>query len=187
MSFSARRVSYLPSYFDIEMPAGATVHLAIRMKPAVVRLGTVVINGESRDLDLQKEGFYSRARAGHGRHVEPAEVEKWRGGGRTSTLLRTVPGVRVVGDARSYTVLLRSGATMCVPSLVVDGALLPAGTGTISIDDIMPMRMVKAVEVYSRAWEVPQRFRGGPDACGALVFWTGPEPPAEPEQRAQRR
>jgi hypothetical protein len=73
--------------------------------------------------------------------------------------------------------------TWCSPALYVDGVYIPYA---LPVDDYVPVTTIKAVEVY-RGLTTPVRFRPAGDQCGALVFWTGAEPPRSKKRKTADR
>jgi hypothetical protein len=171
VQFTARRLGFAPARFDIEMPARATVHVAIRMGRTAVVLGTVVVEGGKPDGQLLAEGFYDRRRSAHGQFISPEQVERRRMA-HASALFRDVPSVSLRrGVAGQTTLVTRNTAGYCPLDVWIDGYHTPL-LASLGFDDVVNMNHVKAAEVY-RSWrEVPQRFRRPESDCGAVVVWT---------------
>jgi hypothetical protein len=176
--FSVRRIGYVPSAFEIDLPADATVHLAITMKVAVRRLETVVVDGKLLDAALAGVGFYDRAggasnRFGSGQFLPPEALEPWRAT-PFSTALRRVPSIRVDGSPGRVRAAFRDATARlgCAPSVWIDGELSP--TPVSALDAVLPLDQVRGVEVYPWPRSVPLQFRvtRAQPTCGALVIWT---------------
>ena len=176
--FSVRRIGYLPSDFDVDLPADATVHLAITMLVVARRLETVIVNGERRDAALAGVGFYDRAAGerpafGSGRYITPEELAPWRQSWLT-VALRQVPDVRFDGPPGRVRAQFRDVHAQlgCSPGVWIDGQLSP--TPFEALDGLLPVSRVRAVEVYPWPRSVPPRFRvaRAPTTCGAVVIWT---------------
>jgi hypothetical protein len=176
--FTVRRIGYLPSTFEIDLAASATVHLAITMRPAIPRLTTVVVNGELRDAALDRVGFYGRAatataRFGSGRFLTPEALEPWRGSW-LSIALAQVPFVRLDGPPGRVRAQFRDAHARlgCSPGVWIDGTLSP--TPFAALDGLLPVEELRGIEVYPWPRSVPLQFRVAQSrpTCGAVVIWT---------------
>ena len=170
-TFTVRRVGYLPAVFDIELPPNATVHLQVTLQPSVVMLGAIVVDGESRPLNLFKNGFYDRAaRQPLGYFYPPEEMDR-RNLTTLASLLTEIPGLHIDRRNNEAIALGRSvGAGPCELNLWVDGAL--ARVGSAPLDQLAPAHLVRAVEVYPSASSVPPTYTRANNLCGAIVVWT---------------
>jgi hypothetical protein len=180
---SVRRVGFAPAYFAIAIPPATTVSIAVKMLPNTVKLGTVVVEGEARDLTLNRNGFYDRKRFMGGVFLDAKFMEQRRGL-KATTLLREVPRVRVSCPPRGgmgCTPLVPSGAGLCVPDLVIDGMVVPSAGN--EFDFIVDTRYVRGIEVYRTFLETPSEFRRPQNACGSIVVWTEFAPPAKRKTR----
>lgn len=169
--FVIQRVGFTPAVFELDVPPQATVNVRVTMQPAVVQLGTVVVDGEPRSLGLFRSGFYDRA----ARHVQgyfypPDEILRRRLT-TLGTLLGEVPGLQL--DRRGNDVVAYGrdvGARACPLNVWVDGML--AAHGPTALDVLAPAQLVRAVEVYPQASGVPSRYVRQGNTCGALLVWT---------------
>jgi hypothetical protein len=171
-TFTVRRVGYLPAVFDIELPPNATVHLQVTLQPSMVMLGAIVVDGESRPLNLFKNGFYDRAaRQPLGYFYPPEEMDR-RNLTTLASLLTEIPGLHIERRNNNDAIALgrNVGAGPCELNLWVDGAL--ARVGSAPLDQLAPAHLVRAVEVYPSAASVPLSYVRANNLCGAIVVWT---------------
>ncbi|MDX1646316.1 MAG: carboxypeptidase regulatory-like domain-containing protein [Longimicrobiales bacterium] len=135
--------------------------------------------------NLVRNGFVRRITRGLGRFVTPADIED--SAARTSAdLLRGIPGVHVTlpgGGLYAYqgeVVRLVSNNDYCAPTIYLDGTRLsPDLTSQMAFDEIAPLQVVDAIEVYRRPAEIPVEYGQtgsgssyGSGPCGVIVIWT---------------
>jgi Carboxypeptidase regulatory-like domain/TonB-dependent Receptor Plug Domain len=184
----------------LELATGDVLEVTVRLAPNAVPLEPIVINARARATlaELALAGYYDRrdsgSRLGFGRFFDRGAIE--RRGRRLTEVLATVPGVRVLhvmncpvplvsmgGNSasrlqqRSESELRRlsesdacSPATVCRANVYVDGVQMHWNE-TISIDQVVPMQWIEAIEVYRRASEVPAEFLSRA-TCGVVAIWT---------------
>ncbi len=199
VEFTARRIGYQPTTTAIDIQPGLTVHLGIKLVPAAVQLGTMVIEGKAVDKTLWQTGFYQRQNAGMGDYFDSEYMRRHQAG--LGALMGNVAGVRVdrgTGD-RGGPVATgpRPDGSRCALNVFVDGNIIP-WSATTGIDDVVNRDDVLAVEVYPRASEMPAKIAGrggatgvgaigtvslqgasrqlggGFSECGAVLIWTKP-------------
>ena len=59
----------------------------------------------------------------------------------------------------------------CPPLLFIDNLFIGDAL-KVSIDEILALEAVQAIEVYSSVATVPPRFNRPGSACGVIIFWT---------------
>jgi hypothetical protein len=198
ISFTARRIGYTPAITAIQIDPGVTVQLAVKLVPAAIELGTIVVEGRRMDKALWQTGFYQRQMTGLGHYFDDAYLSTFHAG--LGSLLTNVPSVRVDrGNNGSAIALGKLGnGSDCALSVYLDGNYLAWGN-QISLDDVINRDDILAVEVYPRASEMPMRISGlggksglgtigtvplnGNSSvnasntvgeCGAILIWTKP-------------
>jgi hypothetical protein len=184
---SVRRVGFAPAYFAVAIPQGTRVSVAVKMLPNLVKLGTIVIEGETRDLRLQREGFYDRKRLGRGVLLGPEFMTPRRGLAAT-TVVREVPRMGVVcpgNGMRGCIPIARSGMGGCAPNVFVDGTFIQQARQ--DFDAIVDTRYVVGIEVYRSLLEAPPQYRRIDSNCGSIVVWTESAPPGRAPRRAAAR
>jgi hypothetical protein len=197
IEFTARRIGYSPVTTAVQVDPGLTVHLAVKLVPAVVQLGTIVVEGKRMSKQLWQTGFYQRQATGQGTYFDDEYLRHFQSG--LGALLTNVPTVRVTraSNGSALAVGKLPNGSDCALTVFVDGNILPWATGT-GLDDVVNRDDVLAVEVYPRASEMPAKItgRGGASGvgsigtftlqgasleansssaeCGALLIWTKP-------------
>jgi TonB-dependent Receptor Plug Domain/Carboxypeptidase regulatory-like domain len=176
----ARHPAFVASAGDsVRVAAGEMIRVELRLGRTVIPLDPLIVTARSSG---PLAGFEERRRASSfGRFLTRAQIDA-RGAGRTTDLLRGMPGVTLAPvRGRSTRVLVRmhSGLGVCSPSVWIDGvqvSQLPEST----LDDMLSPGAIEAVEVYNSVSSVPPQFVSG--VCGAMMFWTrrGDETEGEP-------
>lgn len=197
VTFTARRIGYTPAITAIQVDPGLTVQLAVKLVPAAIELGTIVVEGRRMDKSLWQTGFYQRQQTGMGHYFDDAFLANFHSG--MGALLTNVPTVRVTraSNGSALAVGKLANGSDCPLNVYVDGNILPWAAGT-GLDDVVNRDDVLAVEVYPRASEMPAKIsgRGGASGlgtigtvnlqggsmaasssfaeCGAILIWTKP-------------
>ena len=197
IEFTARRIGYSPVTTAVQVDPGLTVHLAVKLVPAVVQLGTIVVAGKRMDKQLWQTGFYQRQATGQGTYFDDEFLRHFHSG--LGALLTNVATVRVTRESNGTAVAVGKlpNGSDCALTVFVDGNILPWAAGT-GLDDVVNRDDVLAVEVYPRASEMPAKItgRGGASGvgtigsftlqgssmeansssadCGAMLIWTKP-------------
>ncbi len=120
----------------------------------------------AEQLDLN--GFTRRMQEGLGLFMTPADIEESHAI-HTSDLFIGIPNVQIRGWDQ---LLIRNPFRgFCAPMIYVDG--LPQPGGRQSLEYIVQLEAIVAVEVYRRASELPIQYGGANNTgCGVVVFWT---------------
>ncbi|MEE4382073.1 MAG: hypothetical protein V2J02_08780, partial [Pseudomonadales bacterium] len=121
---------------------------------------------------------------GLGHFIEREEIER-RVPTRATDILRGTPAIRLadIGGGRRD-VRLNVQTTFgndCEPRIFVDG-MLARGRGVVELDEksapersldfLVNITDVEAIEVYARTSAVPAQYGGLDTACGVIVVWT---------------
>lgn len=197
VEFTARRIGYSPVTTAVQVDPGVTVHLAVKLVPLAIQLGTIVVEGKRLDKALWQTGFYQRQLTGRGTYFDDNFLRSFGGG--IGTLMLNVPTVRLAraSNGSALAVGKLPNGSDCPLNIFVDGNVIPWATNT-GIDDIVSRDDVLAVEVYPRASEMPARISGlggtgglgtigtvnlqgasmqsnsSTSDCGAVLIWTKP-------------
>ena len=199
VEFTARRIGYQPTTTAIDIDPGVKVHVAVKLVPVAVEIGTMVIEGKQLDRALWNTGFYQRRDGGRG-HYFDADFFR-RSNVSVGGLLEGVAGVRVnrgtSGRGGPVPMGRLPNGGLCNLDVYVDGNYIPWASQT-GIDDVINRDDVLAVEVYSSAMDKPPVIVGKGGAggvgsigtvqlngarlevgsafaeCGALLVWTKP-------------
>lgn len=107
-----------------------------------------------------------------GQEVVPRDLSADLAKAATSRDDRWEPSATSFGPWGSSVAIRRPTGGMCMPWLYVDGIRVIPNPDE-SLADIVPMRDVRAVEIYRAPFEGELNFRDiSRCECGALVFWT---------------
>ena len=171
IEFTARRIGYQPTKTIIQVEPGLTVHLAIKLVPVAVDIGTIVIEGKSVNKALWQTGFYQRQVTGAGQYFDADYMRTHHVG--LGALMENIASVRVERGTGGRGPAIPTGrlpnGAACPLSVFVDGNFIPWAT-TTGIDDVVNRDDVLAIEVYPRASEMPPKIvgRGGAQGVGAI-------------------
>jgi hypothetical protein len=165
---------YLSEVVDVER--SETVELEIRLGRTVIPLQPLLVTARTRDTG-RMTGFNERMRShSFGRFMTRSEIER-RAGGRTTDLLRTVPGVSVVpirirgrSGPERYMVSMRNGSATCQPAIYVDGVIVRQYAES-TVDDMLSPDVLEGVEIYTSSAGAPAQYTES-GTCGVILFWT---------------
>jgi hypothetical protein len=192
-TLEAERLGYATLEAPVRFGRGEEVSLEVRMSAEAVALEPLVVTARRRGL-LAEAGYYERRERGLGQFIEREEIER-RVPTRPTDLFQGMPGVSVINvgpfgrDVRlNIQTTFRDMAEQCQPKLVLDGVVVrqggamtqgmrTQGGGVIpavgsSMDDLVNISNVEAMEVYTRASAIPAEYGGLDTACGVILFWT---------------
>lgn len=168
-----------------EIGGGGEMNIEFRIAPAPMPIDGILIGLQRPVLqhNLITSGFVRRITRGFGRFITPYTIENSTA--RTSAeLFRGIPGVFVNpigggGGPSAFMGGLVQMASMdgfCNPTMYVDGIRMPEG---MVIDNVAPIDVIDAVEIYRRASEIPIEYAmtatgsgRSSGVCGVLVIWT---------------
>ena len=159
VTFVARRIGYSPTSNVIAIDPGAIVHLAIRLVPSAVTLGTIVIEGKRYDKTLWQTGFYKRQMGAPGYFFDSNFMAKYHAS--LSGLIATVPSVRINRGPGGTNVALGSfsNGNGCPLEVFLDGTHIKWAS-TMGLDEIARPEEILGIEVYPRASEMPAVISG---------------------------
>ncbi len=164
-----RHPTYLPYEADsVQVGGGETVSVEVRLGRNVIPLEPLVVTARIR---ADMTGFRGRRQgAGLGTFLTREDIEA-RAAGRTTDLLRGVPGVTVQFQRWGVApaILMRSGLGTCEPAIFVDGVVTPQYRGS-RLDDYLTPDRIQGVEIYSSFSTAPVQYVSG--TCGVILFWT---------------
>lgn len=146
---------------------------ANRETPLTVNIGAKIttLTGVQVTAKPDRSGFGRRRSAGTGYYLDANQIDA-RGSTSVASALTTVPSLRGNGfDTANPTRPRISGRNNCVPTAYLDGMQMRDGLG--GIDDVLAIRRVGGIEVYSSAAEAPPQFRGAANCAVVLVWTTG--------------
>ncbi len=160
---SCIRLGYGPvTVADLKLLPDDTLQVALRIARLAIAMDPVVVKAEAAvqyaDAQyLHHKGFYRRARATTGRHLDPVRIERRRHTAMfVGDFLTHLPGV----NARQRGLTLRCGE----PNYYIDD--IPA-LGFRRIEDIILPEDVLAIEVYDGSSVGPVHYGGH---CSVLIW-----------------
>lgn len=188
-SITVRRIGFQPLRAVLrngcEDVSSSIVTLALRPRPQT--LSAVTVRGDERQrFTGPMAGFWERRLRGEGTYFTALDIDN-RNVQRLSDLLRTVPGWGRTQQADRFSEALtrgtavrmgaapreqmRTAATRCFPTVVVDG--MAATQSELNVDGLDP-RSLSGVEVYVDGARTPSEFWGtaGQGRCGVVAVWS---------------
>lgn len=172
VTISVRRIGYLALSALLTARGGRwdTVVVELSRSPLALAAVKVQESPTRRALDLRE--FEQRRAKGLGVFLTRDEIAA-RNAARSSDLLRTVKGVRLVRlrDGRYGARFALHGGmrTNCAPDIWLDGQHVKG----LEIDDVTATD-IEAMELYESLATLPMEFSRGASAqsCGTIVIWT---------------
>ena len=170
-AFSVVYLGRAPLVDSVDVAAGTTVELEVRLGIDPVEVAPLSITATARDPYLEDMGFYNRRGRGYnGQVITQAEIQE-RAPRTLGDLLVTVPGVRVdYGGAGQFQIRMRRAVSLdssaesgCVPLVHMDDVPVEVGW----LENIQPDR-VAGIEIY-RGAGAPIQYN---DPCGVILVWT---------------
>ena len=164
-----RHPAYL-AYDSEEFQVGndESVALEVHLGRNVIPLEPLVVTARIRAM---MAGFNDRRTGGgFGTFITQEEIDNRRAG-RTTDLLRGIPGVNIKFERWGVgsTIEMRNGFGICEPAIFLDGVRVPQVQGSM-VDDFLTPERIAGVEVYSSFSMAPVQYISG--HCGVILFWT---------------
>lgn len=170
-----------------ELGADGSMDVEFRVGAAAMPIDGILVELQRPSIEHQlvRNGFVRRLQRGLGAFVTPYEIER-SNAMSAADLFRGIQGVSVrirgggLGSHRGETVQFLSANGYCTPTIYMDGLRLsPQLVASISLDEMIPLNLVDALEVYRRPAEIPieyssigNRVEGETGTCGVVVIWT---------------
>jgi len=172
-------LGYSPSIDGIlELGEGASLTVEIYLKPKPIVLDSIKVAVARAQIfqHLEGAGFNERMVTGFGHFITPEEIER-RNPRYMADLFRNAPGVRLIGGGGfSGTGIEFNNASMggatCSPQIYVDGIFVNADPEWGGLEGVADISQIAAVELYTRASNVPLQWGGTGSACGVVLIWT---------------
>jgi hypothetical protein len=167
----------------------ATTRVAVRivLSEAPIELDSLVVEVESRNLALEKAGFYNRRDESgiSGWRIDQEGIEASTAS-RVSDLLNAVPGaflmypgsppgaavLRVNRPGNRFRALQARPIPGCEPTVYVDGLIYQDSRldyPVVKDINFLPLSVIAGIEVYT-GLTAPARFDA--NGCGVIVIWT---------------
>jgi hypothetical protein len=161
-SVEIRAFGFEPKRATVDVSNDSLTTVAVILDRTVQTLGAVTIYGKSNS---SLAAFDRRRRSSFGHFVTAADIER-RQPIRTTDMLRTLPGVRVVPGTGFGDVVLVRG---CKPTVYYNGMRM-GDDAAEEIDLLANPSEVTAIEVYTSVGR-PVEYWG--NSCGTVVLWVG--------------
>ena len=158
-----RAIGFEPKRVAVDLSREQLTTLDVVLDRPVQTLDVVKVFGRGQASGLV--AFDRRRRAGWGRFLTPADIER-RHATRVSDLFHAMPGVYVAPNRGFGNVVLIRG---CTPTIYLNGMRLGEEAAQ-DIDLLASPTELTAVEVYTAAGR-PAEFWG--NSCGSIVLWAG--------------
>lgn len=167
---TVRRLGYKPRRLLVD-PDTVRDTLRVRLRAEPFVLEGIAINAREARLRHGIEDFYRRRVKGVGTYWTRDDIEHYNTQ-RTSDLLRTAPGIRLVRVASGMGVRFNATSIVrrdCTPMIWLDGQRAPG----LEVDDVLT-RDIEGIELYSGPSTTPMQFSqySSSSTCGTIVIWT---------------
>lgn len=170
VEFSIRRIGYEPATLRKVVPSSGIDSLTVMLVELPVVMDAMSVTERHRRQGIE-EFYFRRAQGVAGVFFSREDIASQRAS-TPSDLMRTTPGVRLVGASNGKGVRFQSTTGMrrgdCQPVVWVDGQAAPG----MELDDIS-LNDIEGIELYRGTSTTPGQFwRSGSSQCGAVVVWT---------------
>ncbi len=172
-------LGYSPSIDGIlELAEGSSVTVEIYLKPRPIVLDSIKVAVARAQIfqHLEGAGFNDRMVSGFGHFITPEDLER-RNPRNMADLFRGAPGLTLTGGGGfsgtgiQFTNGSIRGPT-CSPPIYVDGVVVNADTTYGGVEGVVDISQIAAVELYTRASNVPLQWGGINAGCGIVLIWT---------------
>jgi hypothetical protein len=166
-----RRIGFSPAKIPLELGSGEMRDIRVLLSPVAVMMDSVAVTAEAPTVDKAFGGFELRKSRGFGTFFTREQIEK-KNPRVTTDLFRSVSGVKLLRENGTPTVVSARLGTMayCPVRYYIDGASYPLYGQ--SIDTMIQVADIGAVEIYPGGATVPPQFGGRESACGVVAIWT---------------
>ena len=166
-----RRLGFAPAKFTVQLGSGERREIRVLLSPVAMLMDSVAVKAEGPSVEVAYGGFERRKSRGFGTFITREQIDKKRPR-VTTDLFRTVSGVKLLRENGSPVVVSARLGTMayCPVRYFIDGADYPLYGQ--SIDTMIQVADIGAIEVYPGGATVPPQFGGRESACGVIAIWT---------------
>ena len=166
-----RRIGFSPAKIPLQLGTGEMRDIRVLLSPVVTVMDSVSIVAEAPEIEKAFNGFELRKSRGFGTFITREQIEK-KNPRVTTDLFRTVNGVKLMRENGTPTVVSTRLGDMayCPVRYFIDGANYPLYGQ--SIDTMIQVVDIGAIEVYPGGATVPPQFGGRESGCGVVAIWT---------------
>lgn len=162
-----------------ELGSDGVVEVRVGLTPEPIELEAVDVLANRSMTPLERSGFYDRVLTASGVFLSREDIER-SGSSKVSDVFQRVPRVEVDATRpltgpdvmQNPSIFMRRGTEPCFPTLYIDRHIVANGlTGAVRPDDWVNTGEIEAIEIYSRASQVPSGF-DAVAGCGVVLIWT---------------
>lgn len=166
-----RRLGFSPAKIPLELEMGEMRDIRVLLSPVAMVMDSVAVVAEAPAIEKAFGGFEARKSRGFGTFITREQIEK-KNPRVTTDLFRTVSGVKLLRENGTPTVVSTRLGNMafCPVRYFIDGTNYPLYGQ--SIDTMIQVADIGAIEVYPGGATVPPQFGGRESACGIIAIWT---------------
>jgi hypothetical protein len=166
-----RRLGFAPAKIPLQLDSGELRDIRVLLSPVVMMMDSVSVVADAPVIEKAYGGFEQRKSRGFGTFITREQIEK-KNPRVTTDLFRTVSGVKLLRENGTPTVVSTRLGTMayCPVRYFIDGTSYPLYGQ--SIDTMIQVVDIGAIEVYPGGATVPPQFGGRESACGVVAIWT---------------
>jgi hypothetical protein len=166
-----RRLGFSPAKIPLDLGAGELRDIRVLLSPVAMMIDSVSVTAEPPPVEKAFGGFEMRKSRGFGTFITREQIEK-KNPRVTTDLFRSVSGVKLLRESGTPTVVSTRLGTLayCPVRYFIDGASYPLYGQ--SIDIMIQVADIGAIEVYPGGATVPPQFGGRESACGVIAIWT---------------
>ena len=169
-----RHIGFEPTSARVQVTRSDTTRVSFILDRITTNLDTVVV--AAKRMSLKMSEFEERRtfaeKYGGGQFMTEAEINK-RNSVFATELIRTFTGIQVVMMRKKWVAASGRAAgsinAMCLPSIWLDGTLLP---NPVNLDDLPSPHELSGIEAYVGPARVPLRYALTGNACGTILVWT---------------
>jgi hypothetical protein len=165
-----RRLGFSPAKIALDLSVGEQRDIRVLLSPVAMLMDSIAVTTTAPEVEIAYGGFEQRKARGFGTFITREDIEKKRAR-VPSDLFRTVSGVKLIRDSGTPTIVSnRLGVTTCPLRVFVDGSHYPLYGQ--SLDALIQVADIGAIEVYPGGATVPPQFGGRESTCGVIAIWT---------------
>jgi hypothetical protein len=166
-----RRLGFSPAKIPLQLDSGEPRHIRVLLSPVAMMMDSIAVTAEAPAVEKAYGGFEMRKSRGFGTFITLEQIEK-KNPRVTTDLFRTVSGVKLLRENGAPTVVSTRLGTLAYRPVryFIDGTSYPLYGQ--SIDTMIHVVDIGAIEVYPGGATVPPQFGGRESACGVIAIWT---------------
>lgn len=165
-----RRLGFSPAKIALDLAPGELRDIRVLLSPVAMLMDSIAVTADKPPTEVSYAGFETRRARGFGTFLTREDIERKRPR-VPSDLFRTMSGVKLIRDNGTPTIVSnRLGVMTCPLRVFVDGANYPLYGQ--SIDALIQVAEIGAIEVYAGGATVPPHFGGRESTCGVIAIWT---------------